>query len=772
MSSPCLTRHHYWRVDGQLLILWGLFRFSTKVNSTVRILVPILALIIGVVFVLAMLKPTGKPMPTADEQTAVVQPEKQAAQPGETQTSTPQTQQAAADKTESLVEQVKQSEQTITAANVDADSQLPKMHVVPALKAQVSTLGSLDPQSGNKLQVQLTGWGAGLYNIKLTDYRKDLNGEEHYIVENVVEDNDKPGNYYFPFAARQITVDGQAFKLSDKRWKLDSTKPGRYTLDLADESGKVLVQLVRQYVLAGYQIACEQQVVNHTSQTLNIVWNQFGICDATPDKASYMGDRRMLASAYFDPDYDSNRKYIYADKGFVARHTVTANIEKNRENAANGKPLEPSAYWPAPKAPAHAQMVWTASVNRYFAMAMYRPLLTKPTEEANGKPQPILGPGADAIFASVEPLLIGSPPASRKDTDHSAILLSMTSKPLTVQPGQALSLDMDVYAGPRLKDVLNQQPFASYSLNQVIRYELGCTWFTFQWLAHGLLDFLRFLHGIVWDWGISIIILVLVVRLLLHPLTKKSQIQMTKMGKQMQSIQPELEKLKVKYKDDQQKFQQEQMKLFREKNINPANMLGCAPMFLQTPIWIALYAMLYFAIELRHESAFYGIFQAISGGHWGFLADLSAPDNFIRFAETGFSIPLFVINFHMTGINMLPILMGVMFFLQQKFTMPPAANEQAAQQQKMMKFMTLLFPFFLYSAPSGLTLYILSSTTAGMIDSYYVRKHIKEQEESGELFKAKPRKEGGFMDRISKAMSTKMAEAQKMQQQHKQKKRK
>ena len=174
--------------------------------------------------------------------------------------------------------------------------------------------------------------------------------------------------------------------------------------------------------------------------------------------------------------------------------------------------------------------------------------------------------------------------------------------------------------------------------------------------------------------------------------------------------------------------------------------------------------MLYYAIELRHESAFYGIFQAVSGGNWAFLADLSAPDNFIKFSGTGFSIPLFVINFHMTGINVLPILMGVMFFLQQKFTMPPAANEQAAQQQKMMKFMTLLFPFFLYSAPSGLTLYILSSTTAGMIDSYFVRKHIKQQEESGELFKAKPRKEGGFMDRMQKTMAAKMEEAQRMQQ--------
>ena len=131
----------------------------------------------------------------------------------------------------------------------------------------------------------------------------------------------------------------------------------------------------------------------------------------------------------------------------------------------------------------------------------------------------------------------------------------------------------------------------------------------------------------------------------------------------MKELQPEMEKLREKYKDDQQSLNAEMMKLYREKGVNPANMLGCLPMFLQMPIWVALYAMLYYAIELRHESAFYGIFQAVSGGNWAFLADLSAPDNFIKFSGTGFSIPLFVINFHMTGINVLPILMGVMLEL-------------------------------------------------------------------------------------------------------------
>ena len=97
----------------------------------------------------------------------------------------------------------------------------------------------------------------------------------------------------------------------------------------------------------------------------------------------------------------------------------------------------------------------------------------------------------------------------------------------------------------------------------------------------------------VHDWGVAIIILVGVVRLILHPITKKAQVNMMKMGRQMSALQPDMEKLKKRYKDDQKKLNQEMMKLYREKGVNPANMLGCLPMFLQMPIWIALYAMLY-----------------------------------------------------------------------------------------------------------------------------------------------------------------------------------
>jgi YidC/Oxa1 family membrane protein insertase len=263
---------------------------------------------------------------------------------------------------------------------------------------------------------------------------------------------------------------------------------------------------------------------------------------------------------------------------------------------------------------------------------------------------------------------------------------------------------------------------------------------------------------------------VAIVRAILHPLTKGAQVNMMKLSKQMQTLQPELEKLKAKYKDNTTKLNQEMMALYREKGVNPASMgLGCLPMFLQMPIWIALYAMLYFAIELRHESAFWGFFQWISGGHWPFLADLSSEDRFIPLpAAMQVTIPL--IGQKLTAINILPILMGVVFYIQQKYMAAPSPNmsPEMKQQQAMMKWMmVILFPLMLFWAPSGLTLYILTSTAVGIVESKRVRAHIKELEDSGRLHEKKQRKPGGFMDRLMKAAEArqKMIEDQAKAQQ-------
>ncbi len=209
-------------------------------------------------------------------------------------------------------------------------------------------------------------------------------------------------------------------------------------------------------------------------------------------------------------------------------------------------------------------------------------------------------------------------------------------------------------------------------MGELVLYQMSscCAICTFQWLAHGLIRFLSLVHLLLGDWGIAIVLLVCVVRTLLHPLTKRAQINMHGFSKTMSDLKPELEKLQKKYKDDPKKFQAEQLQLMREKGLNPLQFLGCLPMFLQTPIWIALYAMLYFAFEIRQQPAFYGIFQKISGDNWPFLADLSSPRPLLPLFDTP-QLFHFGFIFDYSSINLLPLVMGILFFLQQKYMTPP-----------------------------------------------------------------------------------------------------
>ena len=149
-------------------------------------------------------------------------------------------------------------------------------------------------------------------------------------------------------------------------------------------------------------------------------------------------------------------------------------------------------------------------------------------------------------------------------------------------------------------------------------------------------------------------------------------------------------------------------------------MLGCLPMLLQMPIWIALWSALQSTFELRHAPFLWG-------HTW--IDDLSAPDRLINFGRL-IKIPVLSMAIGpIDGLNLLPFLLGIVFWLQQKFTpKPEKMTPEMEQQYKMMKIMPLIFPIFLYTGPSGLNLYILTSTAIGIWESKRVRDHIKARE--------------------------------------------
>ena len=190
-------------------------------------------------------------------------------------------------------------------------------------------------------------------------------------------------------------------------------------------------------------------------------------------------------------------------------------------------------------------------------------------------------------------------------------------------------------------------------------------------LLWGLIHF-----AIFGNYGIAILILTILVRVIFWPLTHKG----TESMKRMQALQPQMKAIKEKYKDNPQRVQQETMALYKENKVNP--MGGCLPMFIQVPVFIALFAVLRSAIELRYSSFLW-------------ISDLSEPENL--FAGM---IPV------VGSLNILPLLMSATMMWQQKLT--PTAGD--AQQQKMMAvMMPVMMLFFFYSMPSGLVLYWTTS---------------------------------------------------------------
>ncbi len=212
----------------------------------------------------------------------------------------------------------------------------------------------------------------------------------------------------------------------------------------------------------------------------------------------------------------------------------------------------------------------------------------------------------------------------------------------------------------------------------------------FGFVSIPFLYVLHFFHRLTSSYGLDIIILTILIKLLLWPLTHKSMVSM----KSMQKLQPQMEKLKEKYANDKEKLNREIMDLYKRNGVNPLG--GCLPMVLQFPVFIGLYNALSTPIELRHAPFMW-------------IKDLSRPD--------WQSLPFTLGGWHL-GIPILTILMGASMFLQQWMT--PSAGDP--NQRKMMMLMPLLFTFMFVSFPAGLTVYWLVNNILGIVQQYWINR--------------------------------------------------
>ena len=209
-----------------------------------------------------------------------------------------------------------------------------------------------------------------------------------------------------------------------------------------------------------------------------------------------------------------------------------------------------------------------------------------------------------------------------------------------------------------------------------------------RWLCYPLVWVLNFFNNLIPNYGIAIILLTILVRLLFWPLTHKSTVGM----KKMQELQPKMKEIQAKFKDNPQRLQQETWALYREAKVNP--MSSCLPMLIQIPVFIALFNVLRSAVELRYAPFLW-------------IGDLSEPEG------------LFASWFPFGGLNILPILMAVSTGLQSAFT--PSAGDKN-QQKMMMIFMPLMMLFMFYSFPSALSLYWFLSNLFSIVQMWIIRR--------------------------------------------------
>lgn len=292
--------------------------------------------------------------------------------------------------------------------------------------------------------------------------------------------------------------------------------------------------------------------------------------------------------------------------------------------------------------------LWTSFTYKYFAT------IVKPYDNASGSLNIFYDPSSSSVYNKI------------------------STNNIVLPPEQSVNFKYRAYVGPRDYDLLSK---SNLFFEKIIN--LGF----FGLIAHPLLVALNFFYNFLGNYGFAIVLLTVCIKAAFWPLTQKSYASM----RDMQKLQPQMQKLRAKYGKDKQKLNQEMMTLYKENRVNPFG--GCLPMLVQIPVFFALYKVLLDAIELRHAPFIF----------W--ITDLSAADTLISDAlNLGFAL------------GPLPLIMGFTMFLQQKM----APTNMDPTQAKIMLFMPVFFTFIFLGFPSGLVVYWLINNLLTILQQYLI----------------------------------------------------
>jgi YidC/Oxa1 family membrane protein insertase len=282
--------------------------------------------------------------------------------------------------------------------------------------------------------------------------------------------------------------------------------------------------------------------------------------------------------------------------------------------------------------------------------------------------------------------------ASLKRSPTGAYQADYLGAPFIVAPGQAVTGETHLFAGAKEKHLLDR-----YEAEGVANLSKSIDWGWFEWFMRPIFDLLNWLFKVLGNFGLAIIALTFIVRLLMFPIADKQFRSMAGMRR----VQPKMKELQERYKDDKPRLQQEMLKLYQTEKINPA--AGCLPILLQIPIFYALYKVLMVAVEMRHQPF----------ALW--IKDLSAPDPMTPvnlFGLLPFDPPGFL------AIGVLPILLGVTMWIQ--FKLNPQQMDPV--QQQIFSFMPWILMFVMAPFAAGLQLYWVVSNILTIAQQWWLYK--------------------------------------------------
>jgi len=572
---------------------------------------------------------------------------------------------------------------------------------------QSLTIGADDPNTEDpqietnfKLQVELTNKGAGIRKVTFSDGggngfadRSPDEWPKPYVLLSSVKSDDgheqlalASGALMFPKYNVQVPLNKLNWECLGVEMAPDGCEKATFVAQVNDaNTGEAVLKVIKVFDILpnSYVMHCHLSLENLSGVEQEVRFNINGPLGI--DREDIGSDMRKAVAAFVNNEGQIVSTLMDLNK---ARKAHSAEDLRLRSNSN--------------------EFLWAAVVNKYFA--------------AIAVPVP-LGGEKYCKWISDKSVRFYNPDADQKENSgDESIGVDFGTAAQNLAPARLeqskVEYKFEIYLGPKDKKLFDQnEEYRRLGFVHTIDFPACCCpGSVIRPLAFFIIWLMNALYKGIPNYGVVIIILVFIVRLVLHPITKAGQVRMSRFTKILSA--PEVAEIKKKYAKSPMEVQKHISEFQKSRGVSPADaFLGMLPMIVQMPLWIALWSAVNASIDLR-GAAFLP---------W-WITDLSAPDAVVRWSTV--TIPL--VGWKLSSLNLLPVLMGVAFYVQQQ-TMPQqaAATPEAQQQQKMMKWMMLLmFPIMLYNAPSGVNLYIMASTFAGAIEQSVIKKHIREKEQA------------------------------------------